>query len=40
MKNGIKRAAEMRIMLSQRRWGPTKWVTKATLVADEAPHEW
>ena len=40
MKSKIKRAAELRTTLSQRRWGPTKWVTGATYAEDEAPHEW
>ena len=36
MKSKIKRAAELRTTLSQRRWGPTKRVTRATYVEEEA----
>ena len=39
MKSKIKRAAELKTMLSQRRWGPAKWVTGATYAEDEAPRE-
>ena len=39
MKRKIKQAAELRMMLSQRRWGPTKQVTEATYAEDKAPHE-
>ena len=37
MKSRIKRAAELRMILSQQRWGPAKWVTGATYAEDEAP---
>ena len=33
----IKQAAELRMMLSQQRWGPAKWVTGA--IEDETPCE-
>ena len=39
MKSKIKRAAELRTTLSQRRWGPAKWVTGATYAEDEGPRE-
>ena len=39
MKSKIKRAAELRMTLSQRRWGPAKRVTGATYAEDEAPRE-
>ena len=39
MKSRIKLAAELRMMLSQWRWGPTKWVTGATYTEDKAPRE-
>ena len=39
MKSKMKRAAELRTTLSQRRWGPTKRVTGATYAEDEAPRE-
>ena len=39
MKSKIKRAVELRTMLSQRRWGSTKWVTRATYAKDKAPCE-
>ena len=39
MKSKIKQAVELRTTLSQWRWGPTKWVTRATYAEDEAPRE-
>ena len=39
MKSKIKRAAELRTKLSQRRWGPAKRVTGAIYSEDEALHE-
>ena len=39
MKRKIKRAVELRTMLSQRRWGPMKRVTGATYAEDEALRE-
>ena len=39
MKSKLKRAAELRMTLSQQRWGPAKWVTGATYAEDEAPRE-
>ena len=39
MKNKIKRAVELRMTLSQRRWGPTKRVTGVTYAEDKAPRE-
>ena len=39
MKSKIKQAAELRMMLSQRRWGPAKQVTRATYMEDKAPRE-
>ena len=39
MKSKTKRAAELRTMLSQWRWGPAKQVTGVTYTEDEAPRE-
>ena len=39
MKSKIKQAAELRTTLSQRRWGPSKRVTRATYVEDKAPRK-
>ena len=39
MESKIKRAVELRTMLSQRRWGPAKRVTGVTYVEDEAPRK-
>ena len=39
MKSKVKRAVELRTMLSQQRWGPAKRVTGATYMEDEALRE-
>ena len=35
----IKQAAELKMTLSQWRWGPTKWVTRAAKEEDKALRE-
>ena len=39
MKSKIKQAAELRMTLSQWRWGPVKRVTGVTYTEDKAPRE-
>ena len=36
---GLRQAAELRMMVSQQRWGPTKQVTRVTQVEDKALRE-